>query len=52
MVGLPSDSLNLSNAIQGMFLWVKLIMKELEQCYSKRDLEECAQSLPHGLKEA
>jgi hypothetical protein len=47
-----SDSSNMSNEFLGMFLWVKLIMKELEQCYNRRDLDECAQSLPHGLKEA
>jgi hypothetical protein len=45
----PSTS---SDVFSRMFLWVKLIMKELEQCYSRRDLKECARSLPNGLKEA
>jgi hypothetical protein len=47
-----SDSSTMSDTFPGMFLWVKLIMKELEQCYSRSDLDECAQGLPHGLKEA
>jgi hypothetical protein len=47
-----SDSSTMSNEFLGMFLWVKLIMKELEQCYNRSDLDECAQSLPHGLKDA
>lgn len=47
-----SEAPTSSDVFSGMFLWVKLIMKELEQCYSRRDLEECARSLPHGLKEA
>ena len=42
----------LTNENIGMFLWVELITKELEQCFCKRDLVECVRRLPHGLKEA
>ena len=36
----------------GMFLWVQLIINELEYCYSDTALEETATSLPKGLKAA
>ena len=35
-----------------MFLWVRLVIEELRNCYSDGDLEEKANSLPKGLDEA
>ncbi|KAH7355162.1 hypothetical protein BKA65DRAFT_581895 [Rhexocercosporidium sp. MPI-PUGE-AT-0058] len=43
---------SVADKADGMFLWVRLVTQELEQCFCGRDLEECAKSLPHGLKEA
>jgi hypothetical protein len=36
----------------GMFLWVRLVVEELRNCFSDWDLEEKANSLPKGLDEA
>jgi len=35
-----------------MFLWVRLMVDELRQCYSDADLEERATGLPKGLEKA
>lgn len=35
-----------------MFLWVRLVVEELRQCYNDTDLEEKAMSLPKGLEQA
>jgi hypothetical protein len=35
-----------------MFLWVRLVVDELRQCYSDADLEERSTSLPKGLEQA
>jgi hypothetical protein len=35
-----------------MFLWVRLVVEELRNCFSDWDLEEKANSLPKGLDEA
>ncbi|EXJ84684.1 hypothetical protein A1O3_05354 [Capronia epimyces CBS 606.96] len=36
----------------GMFLWVRLILKELESCYSMAELRKTAEELPKGIEEA
>lgn len=36
----------------GMFLWVRLVIEELRNCFSDWDLEDRANSLPRGLKAA
>ncbi|KAF8859961.1 PLU-1-domain-containing protein [Acephala macrosclerotiorum] len=36
----------------GMFLWVRLVVEELRNCFSDWDLEDRANSLPRGLKAA
>lgn len=46
-----SDSRIMANN-SGMFLWVKLIIDELQACYSDAQLEETAENLPKGLKAA
>ncbi|XMA07847.1 hypothetical protein WAI453_000638 [Rhynchosporium graminicola] len=43
---------SVADKADGMFLWVSLVTEEVEQCFCARDLEMCARSLPHGLKEA
>ena len=35
-----------------MFLWARLVVEELQHCFSEQDLEEQATRLPKGLKEA
>jgi hypothetical protein len=35
-----------------MFLWVRLVVEELQYCYSDANLEETATALPRGLDEA
>jgi hypothetical protein len=35
-----------------MFLWVRLVVEELRNCFSDLDLEEKANSLPKGLDKA
>jgi len=35
-----------------MFLWVRLVIEELRQCYNDADLEERALGLPKGLEKA
>jgi hypothetical protein len=32
-----------------MFLWARLVIDELKQCYSEADLEEVATTIPTGL---
>ena len=36
----------------GMFLWIKLIIDELRQCYNDTDLKATTEGLPTGLKKA
>jgi hypothetical protein len=38
--------------VPGMFLWVRLVMRGLENCYSPRDLVNTVDKLPKGLDEA
>ncbi|KAF8865135.1 hypothetical protein BDZ45DRAFT_474377 [Acephala macrosclerotiorum] len=54
---LDEDLLNrieaiLVNKADGMFLWVRLVVDELRNCFSDWDLEEKANCLPRGLNEA
>jgi hypothetical protein len=38
--------------VVGMFLWVRLVLAELEDCRSAHDLEVAANNLPQGLRKA
>ena len=35
-----------------MFLWVRLVVTSLEDCYSIKELQTAANNLPNGLNEA
>jgi hypothetical protein len=39
----------LSNAHNGMFLWVYLVLKELKSCFSVAQVQEALVQLPKGL---
>lgn len=41
--------LTISNALSGMFLWVRLVIKTFENLYSLRELKEALHVLPEGL---
>jgi hypothetical protein len=41
-----------SLTVVGMFLWVRLVLAELEDCRSAHDLEVAANNLPQGLRKA
>lgn len=41
-----------ANLLSGMFLWVRLIMKSLEDCNSEPELIDAINTLPDGLHEA
>ena len=47
-----SSSPPATDTLIGMFLWVRLIVEELQYCYSDVALEERVLSLPKGLHEA
>lgn len=36
----------------GMFLWVRLILDDLNTCYSLAELRKTAEELPKGIEEA
>ena len=35
-----------------MFLWVRLIMTNFDECYSKKDIQDAVDELPDGLDKA
>jgi hypothetical protein len=41
-----------ADSFLGMFLWVRLVMQGLENCYSPQDLIDAVHALPEGLDEA
>jgi len=41
-----------AQSLLGMFLWVRLVVEELKNCFSDWELESQANSLPKGLDEA
>ena len=42
----------LADLLPGMFLWVRLVMQSLNECYSEHDLLKAVDTLPKGLDEA
>jgi hypothetical protein len=41
-----------ANCLSGMFLWVRLVMKSLNECDSEDELLKAMDTLPKGLNQA
>jgi hypothetical protein len=52
MVSQLLHGFHFAKAFPGMFLWVRLVMKSLEECHSVRELEDAVDTLPEGLDQA